>query len=160
MNTPPHYPAFWTPPFRSYLKMVYKELPPTANHIYIRGSILKAPARAYAENFAKFVAQNYLAEISEMNQSGIFCLVLRFFFPTVVNDTWMNPKVPPSKRAKTRYKRFDLTNRIKFLEDCVRDALDIDDSQTFIAHQEKFQDAENPRVEIEVFEVDPAKFGI
>ncbi len=140
--------------------MVYPTLPPTSNKIYIKGSILTSQARSYAENFSKFSAQNHMHEIAEMNQGGVFCVVLRFFFETLVNETWMNPKVPPSKRAKSRYKKIDLTNRIKLLEDCVRDALDIDDSQTFIAHQEKHTDSANQRVEIEVFEVDPSKFGI
>lgn len=158
-----HYPAFYNSDpalFRNYIKMVYPVIPPTSNHIYIKGSILRPEARKYAEEFAKFAAQHHLHEISEMNQNAVFCLRLRFFLDTLVNESWCNPKVPPSKRAKTRYKRIDLSNRIKLLEDCVRDALDIDDSQTFAAYQEKVQDPANQRVEIEVFEVDPKLFGI
>src|SRR3990172_11891222 len=104
---------------RRYLKMVFTQLPPSSNDIYFRGSILKAPARKYAEDFSKFAAQNHLHEISGMNPSGVFAVHLRFFFPTVINESWNNPKVKESKRAKSRYKRFDLTNRIKLLEDCI-----------------------------------------
>ncbi len=145
---------------RKYLKMVFSQLPPSSNDIYFRGSILKAPARKYAEDFGKFAAQNHLHEISGMNPGGVFAVHLRFFFPTVVNESWNNPKVKESKRAKSRYKRFDLTNRIKLLEDCIRDALDIDDSQTFAASQEKHQDPHNPRVEIEVEEISLTLFGV
>lgn len=145
---------------RKYLKMVFPQLPPSSNNIYIKGSILKAPARKYAEDFAKFAAQNHLHEISQMNADGVFALHLRFFFDTVVNETWNNPNVKESKRAKSRYKRFDLSNRIKLLEDCIRDALDIDDCQTFAASQEKHQDPSNPRVEIEVEETSLSLFGV
>lgn len=145
---------------RKYLKMIYPHLPPSSNNIYFRGSILKAPARKYAEDFAKFAAQTHLHEISQMNPSGIFALHLRFFFDSLVNESWNNLKVPESKRAKTRYKRLDLTNRIKLLEDCIRDALDIDDCQTFAASQEKHHCPASPRVEIEIEEVSPHLFGI
>lgn len=144
---------------RTYLKMVYKELPPTSNKIYFRGTILTQTARTYAEQFANF-AKAYLPEISEMNPDGVFALHLRFFFDNIVNETWNDLSLPPSRRAKTRYKRIDLTNRIKLLEDCVRDALDIDDSQTFAASQEKHLDKTNPRVEIEIEEMSPGLFGI
>lgn len=55
------------------------------------------------------------------------------------------------RKAKTRYKRIDLDNRIKFLQDCVSKAIGIpDDSQIFIGHQEKREDPDNPRVEVRV----------
>lgn len=144
---------------RTYLKMVFNELPPTSNKIYFKGTMLTQQARDFAEKFSKFAAQNHLHEISEMNPDGVFALHLRFFLETI-NDSWNNPNVAPSKRAKSRYKRLDLSNRIKLLEDCIRDALDIDDSQTFAASQEKHHFKGEPRVEIEVEEVNPALFGI
>lgn len=141
-------------------RMTYPALPPSSNKIYFRGTILRKEARDYAEKFSLYAAQHHLHEISQMNPEGLFALHLRFFFDTLVNETWNDMKLPPSRRAKSRYKRLDLTNRIKLLEDCVRDALDIDDSQTFAATQEKHQDPKNPRVEIEVEEVSPSLFGI
>jgi Holliday junction resolvase RusA-like endonuclease len=142
------------------LKIVYPVLPPSSNKIYFRGTILRQEARNYAENFAKYAAQNHLHEISLLNPQGVYALHLKFFFDSLVNETWNNHTLAPSRRAKSRYKRIDLTNRIKLLEDCVRDAIDIDDSQTFAASQEKHQDPNNPRVEIEIEEISPALFGI
>lgn len=142
------------------LKMVYGELPPTSNKIYFRGTILTKKAREYAERFAMVIGREYLPEINGLNPLAIFAIHLHFYFETVVNDSFNNPKVPASKRAKSRYKKFDLTNRVKLLEDCVRDAIAIDDSQTFIAAQEKHMDPLNPRVEIYIHEVNPALFGI
>lgn len=146
--------------FKEYLRMVFPQLPPSSNHIYIKGSILRPEAREYAEIFSKYIAQHYLHEITQLNPEGLFAMHIRFFFPSLVNETWNDPKVPPSKRAKERYKRLDLSNRIKLLEDCVRDSLAIDDSRTFSASQEKHQDRKNPRVEIEVEEVSPLLFGL
>jgi Holliday junction resolvase RusA-like endonuclease len=142
------------------LHVVYTELPPTSNKLYFRGTILTKVAREYAERFAHYMAVNHLHQVSDMNPLGVYELTLHFFFPSVVNETWNNPDVKPSKRAKSRYKRMDLSNRIKLLEDCIRDALAIDDSQTFAAHQAKFHDPTNPRVEIFVNEVDPDWYGV
>ena len=140
--------------------MTYPVLPPTSNRIYFRGTQLTAVAREYAEAFAKFAAQNHLHEINQLNHHGIFAIHLRFFFEELTNSSWNNPAVKPSKRAKDRYKRLDLDNRIKLLTDCVRDAIDIDDSRVFAGSQEKHQDATRPRVEIYVQEVDPEMFGV
>ena len=142
------------------LKMVYGELPPTSNKIYFRGTILTKTAREYAERFSMVISREYLPAINQLDPNALYAVHLHFYFETVVNATYNDPDTPASKRAKSRYKRFDLTNRIKLLEDCVRDALAIDDSQTFIACQEKHMDPRNPRVEIYIHEVSPSLFGI
>ena len=146
---------------REHLHVVYPELPPTSNKLYDRGTILTKHAREYAERFAEFM-RNHLHEINEMDPQALYALHLRFFFFELVNRSYNNPDFPPSKRAKTRYKKIDLTNRIKLLEDCVRDALAIDDSHTFAASQEKHQcgPGEPERVEITVQRVSPGLFGL
>ena len=141
------------------LKIVYPELPPSSNKIYFRGTILTTKAREYAETFSMVVTRQYLPQINRLRPDALYAVHLRFYFETVVNDTFRNPAVKPSKQAKTRYKKFDLTNRIKLLEDCIRDAIGVDDSQTFVASQEKHMDPSFPRVEIFIQEVDPALFG-
>lgn len=142
------------------IHIVFKELPPSSNHIYFRGTILTKQAKEYAERFSQYVAQNHLHEVFQMDDLAAYRLDLCFYFPTLENESWQNPEVSKKKQAKSRYKRLDLTNRIKLLEDCVRDALSIDDCQTFVAHQEKHQDPINPRVEITVQKVDPEQFGL
>jgi hypothetical protein len=144
------------------LKMTFPEIPPTSNHIYVKGTILTTEARGYAERFSQYSAQNYLHLINQIvvGPRSVFAIHLHFYFDTVLNESYMNPLVPESKRAQTRYKKFDLTNRIKLLEDCVRDALGFDDCLTFAASQEKHMDPSFPRVEVFVHEVDPALFGV
>ena len=143
------------------LTFVYPGLPPTSNRIYFRGNQLTAEARQYAEAFSQYINQNYLHVTSQaMNTEGLFAVHIRFFFDWLVNKTWNNMNIPPSRRADSRYKKVDLDNRIKLLTDCVRDAIDVDDSHIFAASQEKHQDPGNERVEITVQEVDPSLFGV
>lgn len=142
------------------LHIVYPEIPPTSNKLYFRGTRLMPEAREYKRRFSAFMAQNYLPQISELRPDAIYALHLRFFLPELVYASYNNPQVPKSKRAKTRYKRIDLSNRVKLLEDCIRDALAIDDCQTFAASQEKHQDPSRPRVEIFLQAVRPEDFGL
>lgn len=147
---------------RNLLYVNYPVVPPTSNRLYFRGTRLTEVSRKYAEDFAKFMMQNHGSEILEMDRDSVYALHLKFFLHRLENARWNDPKCPPSKRPKTRYKRLDLSNRIKLLEDCIRDALDIDDCQTFAGSQEKHQvpDSEPERVEIIVQRVDGRLFGL
>lgn len=143
------------------LKLVFPGLPPTSNKIYFRGTQLTAKAREFKEAFKFHVAQNYGHLMNGLNRDGIYAVHLRIFME-VVNVSWNNPDLPPSKRSKERYKKVDLDNRIKLLTDCVRDAIDIDDSRIFAGSQEKQNepDPEKSHVEIYIQEVDPRDFGL
>lgn len=147
---------------RQILSASYPVLPPTSNKLYFRGTTLTTVARKYAEDFSKFMMQRHGADILEMDNKSTYALHLRFFFESLENSRWNDPKCPPSKRPKSRYKRIDLSNRIKLLEDCIRDALDIDDAQTFAASQEKHQCApgEPERVDFIIQRVEPSLFGL
>lgn len=124
--------------------------------------MLTEVSRKYAEDFSKFMMQNHGADILEMDKNSIYALHLRFYFQALENARWNDSACPPSKRPKSRYKKIDLSNRIKLLEDCIRDALDIDDAQTFAASQEKHQlrNGESERVGIIIQRVSPGQFGL
>ena len=142
------------------LQMVYPEIPPTSNKIYFQGTRLTQHARTYAENFAKYMFEHYGPEAMQLDKTSAYYIGLRFYFDTLENESFNNPDVPASKRAKSWYKKIDLTNRIKLLEDCIRDFIDIDDSQTFSASQEKYQDPGNERVEIHIVAIDATRYGL
>lgn len=142
------------------LKIVFPELPPSSNHIYIKGTILSSVARAYAEKFSLHFVRNHGHQTMLFDAADTIAVHLRFFFDQLENKRFMDPKCPPSKRPKTRYKRIDLDNRVKLLTDCVRDAIGVDDSHIFAASQEKHQDPLNPRVEVYIQKVDSRDFGI
>lgn len=145
-----------------FLHIVYQELPPSANHLYIRGTILTKQAREYKARFKQFVVQTIgMKQIMDMDPKALYHVQLDFYFETVLNKSFGDLSLPPSKRAKSRYKKFDLDNRIKFLSDCVRDSVGIDDSHTFASSQTKHQDPQNPRVEVVVSRIhNIQQFGI
>lgn len=142
------------------LHIVYRELPPSSNKIYFRGTILTRKAREYAERFSFTVTREYLHLLNDIDPSKIYAISIHFYFESVLNETFNDPRVPEQKRAKTRYKKVDLSNRVKLLEDCVRDAIGVDDSHTFEMQTVKLMDRTNPRVEIFVRDVDPRDYGI
>lgn len=143
------------------IKLVYPEFPPSSNKLYFRNRLTKHAVK-YAEDFSKFMVQHY----GEFLRPGVFspekvyALHLHFYFETIVNETWNNPEVKPSKRAKERYKHFDLDNRIKLLTDCVRDFIGVDDSHVLESGQQKHMDPGNPRIEIYIFDVMERDYGV
>jgi Holliday junction resolvase RusA-like endonuclease len=151
-------PPEGTGPQRHELKIVYEILPPSSNRIYFKGRILRREAREYAERFSDHCRQ-HLPEIMQLDPEAIFHVDLVFYLQ-LLNESYGNLKVPPSKRAKTRYKKIDLDNRVKLLVDCVRDAIGIDDSRIFSYRQAKIHDPARQRVEITIFTADPAQYGI
>lgn len=142
------------------IHLQYPILPPTSNRIYRKGTALTDEAREYAERFSLAMVR-FQHLFLQIDDTAVFGLHLRFFM-NLLNPSWNNPAVPPSRRAKSRYKRIDLDNRIKLLTDCIRDAIDVDDSQIFAASQEKHHVAAESEEHLEAFiqEVPPSLFGV
>lgn len=149
---------------RVRLAFFYPELPTSANRLYFRGTRLTGVAREYRERFRAWVAQNYLHAVMELldpktDPTVVYNLRL-IFYMNCLTDTWNDPNTPPSRRASSRYKRVDLSNRIKLLEDCIKYAVSIDDSLTFGASQAKYHSPNQDGVFVELTVVDPTTFGV
>ena len=145
------------------LEVFYPVLPPTANRIYVRGSVLRQEAREYKETFKKVLHQQYGHVIQQLpdpkkDPNLVFWLSLTFYM-NCLNASWRNMKLPPTRRSEDRFKKIDLTNRIKFFEDCIRDAVGIDDSLTFAASQSKYHSL-TEGVHFRLKKADPRTFGI
>jgi Holliday junction resolvase RusA-like endonuclease len=146
------------------IAMAFDGLPPTSNKIYVRGRILTTEARVYQEQFSAN-GRKYLSIFTQMggpiDDDTAYAVHLRFFM-NLLNESWNDMSVAPSRRAKTRYKKIDLDNRIKLVTDCVRDLVGVDDSHIFAASQEKhhINSGQQERVEILVQTVDPRLFGL
>jgi Holliday junction resolvase RusA-like endonuclease len=171
---------------RIYLRVWYPQLPPTTNHLYYLGTRLTDEARIYRGAFRQYMQQNYGHQISEMEEPNDKALVtvkrknkptieelkdvktrnpnllyginLTFFMD--VFTTWGDPKYPKSQRAKFRFSKTDLSNRVKFVEDCFKYALDLDDSLTFWSSQRKIHNPQQQGVDIEYFVVPPESVGV
>jgi len=72
-------------------------------------------------------------------------LILHFYFPAVFSKGW-------PKKAKSRFRKIDQTNFVKFFQDCVATASGVDDANHTLVLTTKREDPEHPRVEIHLEE--------
>lgn len=122
----------------------FQQYPPSTNNLYTiaRGrKILSHFARAY-KKYVKFsIAEQMPAAI---NPHG------KFRFHYILYDKWTNKGWP---KTKTRYRRFDISNRLKCLEDAICESFAIDDSQIFQIEIEKRENAEKKGIEVRIVEI-------
>lgn len=174
---------------RVFLQVWYPELPPSTNHIYIQGTRLTQEARTYRESFRQYMQQNYGHQISELiepnrkemrnvkekhgdkyeyvqkvidvetQEPNLVCSLQLVFYMNCLT-TWGDTGVPPSQRAKFRFREVDVSNRIKFVEDCFKIVVGLDDSLTFAATQMKMHSPSQEGVYITYSIVAPEQFGI
>lgn len=131
------------------LKATLRIEPPSVNEMYAR----TAYGMTASTKTKKFKAK----AIVELAKQWLFCqplgrndphkLTLVFYLPEIENKGW-------PKSAKTRFKRKDVSNLVKILEDAIVTASGIDDSTTLELHVRKLADPQDPRVEIELSTID------
>lgn len=163
---------------RQQITIWYPILPPSANAIYFNGTRLTDAAREYKEQFRQYVQQKYghqLSEFVEPNEMAkdddgelyplrtkdpnlVFGITLIFYMDCLTS--WGNEGIPKSRRAKFRFAKTDLTNRIKFVEDCFKSIIGIDDSLTFTSLESKIHSPDNQGVYISYTASPVEGFGI
>jgi hypothetical protein len=103
-------------------------LPPSSNHAYMNngfgGRTLSTEGKKFKRETTAHFAQRYPREMRFFKANLPYLLVMRFFFEDLENKGFATGK------TETRYKKFDGGNRTKLLEDALKDAGGIDDSQT------------------------------
>jgi len=111
-------------------------LPPSANHAYFNraggGRSLTKEGQKYKNETVSYIARSYPLMIAKVRQNEPYVVYFRLHFDRLETKDW-------PKKTKNRYKTLDASNRIKLLEDCVKDACGIDDSQHMIVIVEKRQ---------------------
>lgn len=119
------------------LSMWYTELPPSENKIRIirvnrgkpGGMAYTREASDYKKDFKTFVRNNYPTEVIEFakahKETNIYRVSIDLFFTKeqIINKGWPD--------TKTYYKKMDVGNRRKLLEDCLAEVVGIDDMYTF-----------------------------
>ena len=124
-------------------------LPPSTNKLYINnrwgGRVLSAAAKKFSVA-AKLALSKKWAFEKALTPNEPYKLELEFYLKKVTNSGW--PK------TKLRYKKQDVTNYIKLLEDVICEVSGIDDSCFMQVSVAKFEDRLNPRIEIKITEVD------
>ena len=109
-------------------------LPPSENRIRVHrrqgGQVYSKEAKDFKKLFTEYVRKNYFVDVVSFvrkhHEKAVYILEMEFTFETVINKGWAK------KQAKTLYKRFDVGNRRKLIEDCLVEVLgEIDDCLFF-----------------------------
>ena len=99
-------------------------LPPSVNNMYIytaRGPRPSSKMKQFKAKASMEIAQQLSFDGSPLNGDKPHRLSIYYYLPALFNKGW------PTK-AKTRFKRRDVSNLVKVLEDVLADCLGIDDS--------------------------------
>ena len=128
----------------SYLR-VELPIPPSSNAIYRKrgnmpGLYLTKDAKRYRTQATQILLENHAMDVQRLDADLVYRLGLVFHLQAL-NKGW-------PKTAKSRYKKVDLSNRIKLLEDVLKDVTQIDDSQTFeiTVVKKQLANGDDPRV--------------
>lgn len=101
--------------------------------------ILTKEGRRFKKEAAAHLARTYPTELREIKRDRPLGLAILFVFKTLENKTW-------PETAKNRYKRIDVSNRVKLLEDVLADVAAIDDSQHMLVLLAKAQGSEEETI--------------
>ena len=113
-------------------------VPPSSNKAYINlphghGRTLSAEGKKFKRETSAHLAQRYPQQLVFFRPNQPYLILFRFFFEGVETKGFKTGK------AEFRYKTFDGGNRLKLLEDCLKDVGGIDDAQTLTSIWEKKQ---------------------
>lgn len=149
------------------MEIVFDQLPPSENKIRIIRVVKGRPggmaytkeATNYKKDFKKHMLDAYAADIvnfaARHNPRSTYEIRIDLFFTKeqLVNTGWPN--------TKTYYKKMDVGNRRKLLEDCLAEATGIDDLYTFdLRLVKQVTDKESPYVRITIEQRKPTDYGI
>lgn len=115
------------------IKLYIPLFPPSTNKAYYVRSgrlHLTETGKNFKNNVTAHLLQVYPKELRFFKRNNPYLVYLRLYFSAVENAGW------PGK-CETRYKKFDGTNRIKLLEDALKEATGVDDSHHFAFLVEK-----------------------
>lgn len=148
------------------MEITFNQLPPSENKIRIIRVIRGRPggmaytkdAVNYKKDFKAFLLKNYSAKLvnfaSEHTMQSTYEIRIDLFFPIeqLVNKGW--PK------TKTYFKKMDVGNRRKLLEDCLSESLGIDDMYTFDLRMVKQATAGDPYLTIKITRTNEEDYGL
>ena len=141
--------------FKGYVS----RLPPSTNRMYVhtrRGPVQSKEAKQYKARTKLELAEQIKLTYTGPKDGVAYKLTMVFHLPVLENKGW------PGK-AKSRYKRRDVSNMIKVIEDVLSDSLGVDDSNFLRVDVEKVQaeqGVEDGGVSIQIEEYSHERDGI
>jgi hypothetical protein len=131
-------------------------LPPSSNHAWFNlprgGRALTKEGKKFKNETKVYLAQVYMEELRKFKPDVPYLVFMRFRFDSLLNATWGKPK-----GAESRYKKLDVSNRAKLLEDVIKDVAGVDDSNTFtliLDKQSIYAETEVEHTEVFIWNID------
>ena len=108
-------------------------IPPSSNHAYFqRGPVraLSTAGQAYKKETTAYITKKHTLKLKEFRPNKPYLLYILLHMPNLLNQGW-------PENCKTRYKKQDISNRVKLLEDVLAEVTNVDDSnyETVIARK-------------------------
>lgn len=131
------------------IRIVLPGIPPSTNNAYFsKGArrILTTKGRAYLLETKTTILRQYPQALSFFKKNKPYLVYFRFDLPQIYNAGY------PTK-TDSRYKALDVSNRVKLLEDALKDVAGIDDSQNICVVTHKRPGPEE-RTEILIWSVE------
>jgi len=104
-------------------------IPISSNHAYFTlrggGRSLTKEGLKYKTETTSFIARNYPQALKYFVPDRPYTMVFQL---TVTNETMFSKSYGKKGGAKNLFRKFDVSNRVKLLEDAITDATSIDDS--------------------------------
>lgn len=138
------------------LRVWVPHLPPSSNQIYVKhptgkGRVLSDKARTFKIKAMRAIQKAGRVALLQLKQNVPYELTLSVFFEAV--------EVKQSKTG-ARYKKMDLSNVIKLIEDTVAKAVGVDDCHNFRLRLEKHCDPEHPGIYVTLREIPEEEVGL
>jgi Holliday junction resolvase RusA-like endonuclease len=130
---------------KSMMKIESIPMPPSVNAIYFtrgKNRVLTTLGKTYKEDVKAIIIQHIMStqQVEEFKNIPMI-LHLTFYFSQIENKNY--------QKSGNRFKRIDVSNRIKILEDAISETIGVDDCQFLCVIAEKGQgDTETVTMEI------------
>jgi Holliday junction resolvase RusA-like endonuclease len=135
------------------IRLVVPSIPPSSNNAYFNlpkgGRTLSASGKKYKNETKTYLASRYMSELKNFTSNEPYLVYIRMYFSELTNATYGKPK-----GAENRYKRLDVSNRVKLLEDVIKDVTGVDDSNTLVLVVEKRPTDGEEKTEVFIWNTD------
>jgi Holliday junction resolvase RusA-like endonuclease len=109
--------------------MFLDNIPPSVNHAYVNirggGRTLSKAGLGYKNEVKVHLTKNYRKELMVLKPDTQTVIKIVLGIPTMFNESFGD-----KKGAASKYKKIDISNRVKLLEDVIKDVTNVDDSCT------------------------------
>lgn len=115
---------------------------------------MSAKGKAFKAKAKFHLLSTQMGELMGLSPQEPYVVLFEFYFKESITCTTFGKK----GGAKTRYKKIDVSNRVKLVEDVLKDVTGVDDSNTMTLLCTKKEDLEREHTEIYLWRLEEAEF--